>query len=71
MDSLDCVLARTTIGRPLRNRMVAPPSLVSRMVRKSMGLTATSTRSAEYSTWTSRSVRLPPAVALALSLSEE
>jgi hypothetical protein len=66
MDSLDCAPVHTSFGRPLRNRVVAP-SLVARMVRKSIGMTVAPPRSAESSIWTSRSVRLPPAVVLALS----
>jgi hypothetical protein len=69
MDPLDCATARR--GQPFPNRIVAPPSLVSRMVRKSIGMTTAAARCAESLTWTSRSARLPPAIALALALAEE
>jgi hypothetical protein len=57
---LDCDQERVTVGRPLLNRMVAPPSLVSRLVRKSIGWTITP------APLDSRAVGRPPAVALAL-----
>jgi hypothetical protein len=69
MDPLDCASAR--YGRPFPSRIVAPLSLVSRMVRKSIGMTTAAVHSAESLTWTSRSARLPPAIALALALAEE
>ena len=69
MDPLDCASAR--YGRPFPSTIVAPPSLVSRMVRKSIGMTTAAARCAESLTWTSRSARLPPAIALALALAEE
>ena len=57
--------------RPFLDRNAAPPSLVSRMVRKAIGMTTAAPRSAESLTWISRSARLPPAIALALTLAEE
>lgn len=68
MDSLDCAPAYT---RPLVDQVVAPPSLVSRMLRKSSGLSVRHVRLIDSGARSARSVGLPPTVALALSLSED
>jgi hypothetical protein len=67
MDSLDRAPAHTTFGRPLRNRVVASPSLVSRLLRKSMGLTIESASTVESFVRPARTAGLPPGLALALT----
>ena len=68
MDSLDCAPAYT---RPLVDQVVASPSLLSRMMRKSSGLSVRNVRLIDSGARSARSVGLPPTVALALSLSED
>ncbi len=70
MDLLDCAPAHARFGRPPLGRIVAP-SLVSRMVRKSMGQPLTQVRPLDSLARPLRSAGLPPTVALALALLED
>jgi hypothetical protein len=66
IDRMDpCAQEPEEFGRPLFNRMAAPPSLVSRMVRKTMGRLETPARHLESLAASSRTAGLMPAVALA------
>ncbi|HJX65146.1 MAG TPA: hypothetical protein VJ860_14490 [Polyangia bacterium] len=67
MDPLNCAQDREEFGRPLFNRMAAPPSLVSRMMRKTMGQPAAPARHLYALAEPSPTAGLTPAVALALS----
>jgi hypothetical protein len=67
MDPLNCAQDREEFGRPLFNRMAAPPSLVSRMVHKSMGRPAAPARHLYSLAGPSPTAGLTPAVALALA----
>ena len=71
MDPLSCAQEPEQFARPLFNRMAAPPSLVSRMVRKSMGQPLTQVRPLDSLARPLRSAGLPPTVALALALLED
>jgi hypothetical protein len=71
MDPLDGASAHGKFGRPLLKRVVAPPSLVSRLLRKSMGLTIVSTGTIDSLARLPRPAGLPPAVALALALARD
>ena len=67
IDRMDpCAQDREEFGRPLFNRMAAPPSLVSRMVRKSMGRPAAPAHHLYSLAGPSPTAGLTPAVALAL-----
>jgi hypothetical protein len=65
MDPLSCAQGHEEIGRPLFNRMAAPPSLVSRMMRKTMGQPAALARHLHSLPGSSLAAGLTPAVAFA------
>jgi hypothetical protein len=65
MDPLSCAQGHAEIARPLFNRMAAPPALVSRMMRKTMGQPAALARHLHAVAGSSPTAGLTPAVALA------
>jgi hypothetical protein len=65
MDPLNCAQVPEDLGRPLFNRMAAPPSLVSRMMRKTMGQPAVPARHLHALAGSSHTAGLTPAVAFA------
>jgi hypothetical protein len=68
IDRMDpCAQDREDFGRPLFNRMATPPSLVSRMVRKSMDRPAAPARHLHSLAGSSPTAGLTPAVALTLA----
>jgi hypothetical protein len=65
MDPLSCAQGPEEFGRPLFNRVAAPPSLVSRMMRKTMSRPAEPTRHLYALAGSSPTAGLTLAVALA------